>query len=109
HYWSADMFCLPSAYETGPLVLLEALATGLPSLMPAVGLAPDLIADGVNGYVIPLDAAGISRKLADTARADQGRQRAASRASVLEFSWDSIGNRYAELISAVYRSSCIDD
>lgn len=39
-------------YETGGLVVLEALAQGIPVIASRITAPADFIADGVNGYVI---------------------------------------------------------
>jgi glycosyltransferase involved in cell wall biosynthesis len=56
-YALADCLALPSDFpETWGLVVNEALATGLPVVVSAaVGCAPDLVRDGVTGYIYPLD------------------------------------------------------
>ncbi|HWW83493.1 MAG TPA: glycosyltransferase [Vicinamibacterales bacterium] len=46
-----DAFALTSRTEGLPLVLLEAMATGLPVLSTAVGGIPDLLAHGVTGFL----------------------------------------------------------
>lgn len=51
-YQSADMFVFPSVAEGFGLVLLEALACGLPILSTTHTAAPDLIQDGVQGFVV---------------------------------------------------------
>jgi glycosyltransferase involved in cell wall biosynthesis len=51
-YQSADMFVFPSVAEGFGLVLLEALACGLPILSTTHTAAPDLIQDGVEGFVV---------------------------------------------------------
>ena len=45
---ASDMFVLPSAYEANALVVLEALACGLPVVSTRVGFAPEIIEDGRN-------------------------------------------------------------
>lgn len=52
----AAVFCLTSDYEGTPNVVMEALAAGLPVLATRVGGVPDLIADGVSGFLIEPDA-----------------------------------------------------
>jgi glycosyltransferase involved in cell wall biosynthesis len=51
-YQSADMFVFPSVAEGFGLVLLEALACGLPILSTTRTAAPDLIESGVQGFVV---------------------------------------------------------
>lgn len=51
-YRLGNVFCLPSISETWGLGLNEALASGRPVIASdKVGGAPDLITDGVNGYI----------------------------------------------------------
>jgi glycosyltransferase involved in cell wall biosynthesis len=56
---SADAFIFPSRTETLGLVLLEAMAAGCPVVAAASGGIPDIVTDGVNGYLFdPNDAEG---------------------------------------------------
>ncbi|ACK73273.1 glycosyl transferase group 1 [Gloeothece citriformis PCC 7424] len=58
-YASADAFIFPSRTETLGLVLLEAMAAGCPVVAAASGGIPDIVTDGVNGYLFdPADADG---------------------------------------------------
>ena len=51
-YQQADLFVLPSIAEGFGQVLLEALASGLPILTTTRTAAPDLIEDGVQGFIV---------------------------------------------------------
>jgi glycosyltransferase involved in cell wall biosynthesis len=56
---SADAFIFPSRTETLGLVLLEAMAAGCPVIAANAGGIPDIVTDGVNGYLFdPLDEKG---------------------------------------------------
>ena len=49
-YASADIFVFPSRLETFGLVVIEAMAAGLPVVAARVGGVGDMITEGVNGY-----------------------------------------------------------
>jgi glycosyltransferase involved in cell wall biosynthesis len=55
----ADAFVFPSRTETLGLVLLEAMAAGCPVVAARSGGIPDIVTDGVNGYLFdPADDEG---------------------------------------------------
>jgi glycosyltransferase involved in cell wall biosynthesis len=56
---SADAFIFPSRTETLGLVLLEAMAAGCPVIAANAGGIPDIVTDGINGYLFdPNDEQG---------------------------------------------------
>ena len=48
----ADVFVLSSLSEGLPVVILEAMAAGLPIVATKVGGIPDIVEEGVNGYLV---------------------------------------------------------
>jgi len=49
---SSDVFILPSLSEGLPLVCLEAMAAGLPIIATRVGGLPEIIEEGINGFLV---------------------------------------------------------
>ena len=50
---AADAFALTSLSEAASLTLLEAMATGLPVIVTAVGGNPEIVRDGIDGILVP--------------------------------------------------------
>jgi glycosyltransferase involved in cell wall biosynthesis len=61
-YQEAAVCILPSAWENSPYALLEAMACGTPVIATRAGGVPEIIEDGVNGFMLP---AGDAEALAD--------------------------------------------
>jgi glycosyltransferase involved in cell wall biosynthesis len=59
-----NVLVIASTTETGPLVLLEALSSGIPVLSTPVGRGPELLADGACGGLYPIgDAPELALRL----------------------------------------------
>lgn len=98
---AADVFVFPSEYESYGLVIAEALAAGVPVVSTPVGCAPELIVDGVNGYLTGRDAAEIGERLEQVAATDVDQWRERCRASVAHLTWTATAQAYVRLLTAV--------
>jgi len=61
----SDIFVFPSFQECLPLVILEAMSAALPVVATGQGGVPDLVEDGVTGFLVPVgDPAAVADRLA---------------------------------------------
>jgi glycosyltransferase involved in cell wall biosynthesis len=69
-YWSLfDAFLLPSGNEGTPVVAIESLAAEVPVVATRVGGVPDVVRDGVDGFLTEVgDVESIAARLAELAR-----------------------------------------
>jgi glycosyltransferase involved in cell wall biosynthesis len=83
----ADVFLMPSYEDAYPLVVLEAMAAGLPVVVTANVGTSELLHDGINGYVVaPGDAEALANSLEHLVsnQAERKRVGSAARATVSE-------------------------
>ena len=85
-----DVFVFPSLFEGFGLVLMEALAMGLPVITTPHTAGPDLIHEGVEGFIVPIrDSVVIAERL-ELLHREPDRLAEMSRAArrrAREFSW----------------------
>jgi phosphatidylinositol alpha 1,6-mannosyltransferase len=93
-YASFDLFIHPGPNETFCQAVQEALASGIPSIVPRTGGPADLVAHGRTGYVIDIfDAAQLNQTVnLHHERTDRKQMRIAARDSVSMRTWNRINN-----------------
>jgi glycosyltransferase involved in cell wall biosynthesis len=81
HYARADVFVLPSFAEGLPVVLVEAMATGLPVVASRITGIPELVSEGESGLLsVPGDLDGLVDALGELVTAPPERRLAMGRA-----------------------------
>jgi UDP-glucose:(heptosyl)LPS alpha-1,3-glucosyltransferase len=101
YFAAADLFVLPSSYESSGLVFLEALASGLPVVATRVGIAPEVVEDGRTGWLVDRDPVELAARLEQLAAAEPGTFTAAARGSAEHYGWRSIAEQYVGLLETV--------
>lgn len=100
-YRLMDVFLLTSFTEGISVTLIEAMASGVPGVVTDVGGNPEVVSDGVSGYLVPFDADALLAErvvalLSEPSLAEQMGSRARKRA-VEHFSFDTMMTSYGSL------------
>lgn len=96
----AEIFVLPSLSEGFPVTILEAMASGLPVIATRVGGIPDIIGDGMNGYLTdPKNQEQIAEALLKCLWDEQLRRNMSSnnREKVREYEWSAVAVTLEEI------------
>jgi len=101
-YAAADVFVLPTVFDPLPLVLLEAMAQGVPVVTTASCGIPDVLRDGREGTVVPArdpDALATALvRLLHSPDAALAMADAAARRATTAFSWRAVVDRMAAVL-----------
>ena len=89
-YCRADLFLFPSSFDTNGLVVREAAACALPSVLVAGSCAAEDVQDGLNGFLIQENAASMAETLQRLCHEAETIKRVGENAERdLYLSWDS--------------------
>jgi starch synthase len=102
-----DVLVLPSLFEGFGLVILEAMAQGTPAITTDHTAGPDIIENGVDGFIVPIRSAEmIAEKLELLAR-DQKRlisMKSAAKQKAQSRGWETYRQRLVEVAREVIES-----
>ena len=99
-----DVFVFPSLFEGFGLVITEALSQGLPVITTSHTCGPDILAEGEDGFIVPIrDPQAITERL-ELLHRDRGRLAAmseAARKKAESLTWESYRKGVVEVVRSV--------
>ena len=105
---ASDIFVLPSLSEGFPVVILEAMASGLPIVATKVGGLPEIVKDGENGFLVkprgPEELADKVLALLENEELRRGMIRN-NRNKVQQYSWENTVGQLEAIYSHVVKGT----
>ena len=89
-YESSDIFFFPSLYDNAPLVLREAAAASLPSLLTEGSNSAEIVEDGVNGYTAAHNAEAMAARIEEAFASGRIREVGRKAMETIPIGWDEI-------------------
>lgn len=107
---ASDLFVFPSIYDNSPLVIQEAAAFDIPSVLVKNSSSAEKIIDGVNGFLVENDSGGLSKLISGLMNNLQAIKKAGEGArKTIYHPWeaivDDVYQRYTDIIKEhqIYR------
>jgi glycosyltransferase involved in cell wall biosynthesis len=100
-YHPLDLYLMTSREEGGPMAVMESMSGHVPVVATRVGMAPDLITDGVSGALVDVEDVDAIVRRATAIAADPvaaNAMRLAARDAVMVADWSVVGRRHLEEI-----------
>ncbi|HEY4002780.1 MAG TPA: glycosyltransferase family 4 protein [Candidatus Xenobia bacterium] len=100
YYCAADYFGMPTQYEAWGLVIVEAVASGLPVLTSRLAGAAEAVQEGHSGFLLddPMDVGEAVGKLRRLVAGEHGSAEAMA-ASVERYRWDRVLLEYERILT----------
>ena len=104
-YQDFDALVLPTVFEGFGLVIVEAMAAGLPVITTANSMGPEIIESGKNGWIVPIrDSTAIEKAISQLSNFSENQylqMRQNARDSALQFTWERYGQNLAKICNQI--------
>ncbi|MGB2879243.1 MAG: glycosyltransferase [Candidatus Omnitrophota bacterium] len=107
---SADITVVPSIVDSKgetegmPVVVLESMAMGRPVLASRISGIPDIVKDGVNGWLVePASAIALAEKIEEICKSDLERYSKSAKEISLKYAYKEVSLEYKRIIDDLYR------
>lgn len=101
YYKALDLYLIASRVEGGPKSLLESMASGVPLVSTHVGMVPDILIDGENGFLVDVeDRCRLAEKALEVLNSPGLRKKFTENGVLTsrQFDWSTIAGLYYEKI-----------
>lgn len=101
-----DVLVLPSKSEGIPMVILEAIGNGVPVIATPVGGIPEVIEDGINGFIVSRNSKEIAEKIEMLYKDNELYDRISRNAKITyknNFTVDKMCEKYLEIYRGYYK------
>ena len=101
-----DIYVQPSMMDSFPLAPCEAMAMGIPVITTKVGGFPEMVNQGVNGYLVDFnDCNDLKNRILDIINDSDKRKKFGINAyehAVKNFNWSHVANKYDEIYKNIF-------
>lgn len=106
YYAQADLFVFPTLFDGFGLVILEALSYGIPVITTSNSAGPDILTEGVDGFIIPIkNVEALSQKIlwCYEHREELRAMRENAKNTAKKFSWENYEAQITQIISKILK------
>lgn len=107
-YAASDITVVPSHDKDGdvegmPVVILESMAMGTPVLASKISGVPDVVEDGVNGWLVKSGSGeALAEKIRELASADLTEFSKSAAETAEKYTFTSIAKKYRDVIESLF-------
>lgn len=105
YYNMIDLYIVTSRVEGGPKAVMESMSSGIPIISTKVGMAPELIKNGENGFLTEVeDVSALTSKSLEILNNEALRNKFIENAlrDIKHLDWDVVVEEYYKLYSKMY-------